>query len=158
MRLRGGSAVLLLAVLPLLVGAGSPSTSTRPASTPDYVKYYNTGVQAQTRKDYQEAVRWYRKALELKPDYPDALNNLGFSLRSIGKGYLDEANKAYQKALELNANHEQTLEYQGELYLWEGKFTQANENVKRLQKLNPREAEMLKQKLDAILTEAKKLL
>jgi Flp pilus assembly protein TadD len=146
-----------LVTVPFLIGAGSPSQSTRP-STPEYEQAYNKGVQAQNRKDYPEAVRWYRKAVELKADYPDALNNLGFSLRSIGKGYLDQAAQAYQKALTLNANHEQALEYQGELYLLEGQLTKASENVKRLEQLHSRDLGELKPKLDAILAEAKKLL
>jgi tetratricopeptide (TPR) repeat protein len=125
---------------------------------PEHEKAYNSGVQAQNRKDYQEAVRWYRKALELKPDYPDALNNLGFSLRSIAKGYLDEAAQAYKKALTLNATHAQALEYQGELYLLEGQLTKASENVKRLEQLHSHEAGDLKPKLDAILAQAKQLL
>ena len=148
---------VVVVTVPLLMGAGSPSTSTRPSS-PEYEKAYNSGVQAQARKDYPGAVRWYQKALELKPDYPDALNNLGFSLRSIAKGYLDQAAQAYQKALTLKADHQQALEYQGELYLLEGQLTKAFENVKRLEQLHAREVGDLKPKLDAILAEAKKLL
>jgi Flp pilus assembly protein TadD len=156
MRARRALCVVVVAV-PFLMGAGSPSTAPRPA-TPEFEKAYNSGVQAQNRKDYPEAVRWYRKALELKPDYPDALNNLGFSLRSIAKGYLDQAAQAYQKALTLNTNHEQALEYQGELYLLEGQLTKAAENLKRLEQLHSRDVGDLKPKLDAILAEAKKLL
>ncbi len=149
---------VVVALVPLLMGAGSPSPSIRPSPAPDYLKYYDNGVKAQARNDFQDAVRRYRKAVELKPDYPDALNNLGFSLRSIAKGYLEEADQAYQKALALKADHERALEYQGELYLWKGELAKAAENAKRLQRLNSKEAAALKQKLDVILTEAKKLL
>src|SRR5262249_51784868 len=59
---------LVVVAIPLLIGAGSPSPSTPPAATPEYVKDYNNGVKAQERKEYQDAVRWYQKALAVKPD------------------------------------------------------------------------------------------
>ena len=46
-----------------------------------------------------EAVACYRRALELKPDYAEAHNNLGNALKDQGK--LDEAVACYRRALEL---------------------------------------------------------
>ena len=39
-------------------------------------------------------------ALELKPDYPDAYNNLGISLKELGR--FDEAEVYLRRAIELN--------------------------------------------------------
>ena len=47
-----------------------------------------------------EAVACYRRALELKPDFAEAHNNLGTALKNQGK--LDEAVACYRRALELN--------------------------------------------------------
>ena len=82
---------------------------------------------------------------------------MGFSLRMIGKQYMDEAAKAYEKALAADANHEGALEYQGELYLWWGKLELANRNLKKLKKLNSKEAQTLQEKLDVIVSQAKKI-
>jgi tetratricopeptide (TPR) repeat protein len=150
------SLVLLVVAIPFLLGAGSESQSTRSSSK--YEKYFNEGAKAQDREKYEEAVKWYRRALNEKPDYPDALNNLGFSLRSIGRTYLLEAGQAYDKALAINENHEGALEYQGELYLGEGRLEDASANLKRLEQLNSSEAKELKERLEQILAEAQKLL
>lgn len=151
-------AVVVAAVVPLLIGAGTPSKSTRSESaTPRHVQYYNDGVKAQAQGDYERAVKLYQKALKAEPNFPDALNNLGFSLRSIGKQYMDQAMQAYDKALNLKSNHQQALEYQGELYLWRGDLLKAFGNYQRLDGMGSREAGELKQHIDRVLAEAKQI-
>ena len=49
--------------------------------------------------NYQGAIAQYQKALEINPDYAEALKNLGESLWK--KGNTAEANNAWKKALEL---------------------------------------------------------
>jgi tetratricopeptide (TPR) repeat protein len=151
--------VAIVAVLvPLLLGAGTPSQSTRSQSaTPKHVQYYNDGVKAQAQGDYERAVKLYQKALKAQPDFPDALNNLGFSLRSIGKQYMDQAMQSYDKALSLKSDHQQALEYQGELYLWRGDLLKAYGNYQRLEGMGSREAGELKQHIDHVLAEAKQI-
>lgn len=149
--------LLLIPVIPLLIAASTPGVSTPSTSTPKHVKLYNQGVEAQKKGDYQRAVKLYEKALKAKPDFADALNNLGYSLRNIGKQYMDEAMQSYDKALRVKKNHEQALEYQGELYLWRGQLLKANENYKQLRRMNSREAAGLKAHLDRVVAEAKQL-
>ena len=55
-----------------------------------------------TEAGYQEAVAYSRKAIELKPDYDAAYNNLGNALDHQMKG--GEAVEAYRKAIELKPN------------------------------------------------------
>ena len=50
-----------------------------------------------------EAVACYRRALELKPDFAEAHNNLGIALSDQGK--LDEAVACYRRALELKPDY-----------------------------------------------------
>ena len=76
----------------------------------------------------------------------------------IGKAYMEEAGEAYQKALSADRNHDEALEYQGELYLWWGKLTEANRNLERLKRMNSPEAKELEDKLDLILQQAKQLI
>ena len=126
--------VLLVMVFPVLMGAGSSGSSSS-SSTPKYEKYFNKGVKAQDKKDYEEAVKWYEKALREKSDHADSWNNLGFTLRMIGKAYMEEAGEAYQKALRADRNHDEALEYQGELYLWWGKLTQSESRASKKDEL-----------------------
>lgn len=150
------SLLLIAAVAPLLIGAGTGSTSTRSPAKEE--QYYNRGVKAQQRGAYEEAVKWYRRALDERSDYPDALNNLGFSLRSIAKRYLDEANQAYNRALDIDRGHEEALEYQGELFIWQGKLKAAARNYERLKDMGSPQAGTLKRELDAVLDEARAVL
>ena len=48
---------------------------------------------------FNEAVKSYKKAIDLKPDFPGVHYNLGIVLRNLGR--LDEAVKSYKKAIDL---------------------------------------------------------
>ena len=150
--------ILLVMTVPLLMGNSSGSSSSSSSSTPKYEKYFDKGVTAQEKKDYDAAVQWYRKALKEKADHADSWNNLGFTLRMIGKGYMKEAGEAYKKALAAERNHDEALEYQGKLYLWLGQLTEANRNLRRLKKMKSPEPKELEAKLEVILRQAKDLL
>ena len=51
------------------------------------------------RGQVDEAIAHYRKALEIKPDYAEAHNNLGTALAA--RGQVNEAIAHFQKALEI---------------------------------------------------------
>ena len=61
------------------------------------------------------AVASFKKATELKPDYPEAWNELGYALRNVGN-YPDSV-KAYDEALRLKPRFPEALEYLGEAYV-----------------------------------------
>jgi tetratricopeptide (TPR) repeat protein len=149
--------LVLVPVIPLLIAASTPSVSTPATASPKHVRLYNQGVEAQKKGDYQRAVKLYQKALKAKPDFADALNNTGYSLRNIAKQYMDEAMQSYNKALQIQKDHQQALEYQGELYVWRGQLLKANENYKQLKRMNSPEAAELKEHLDRVLAKAKQL-
>ena len=62
-------------------------------------EYYRRGVEELQRGQYSEAVEYYTKALELRPDYLDAYALRGLAYRNLGK--YDEAVQDCTKALEL---------------------------------------------------------
>lgn len=152
-------ALAVLALLPLVMGAGSPSVSRPPAPAAEaaYIRYYNDGVKADKAGDYPRSVELYRRALREKPDFADAHNNLGFALRKIGDGYAKQAMAEYQAALKTAPAHAGALEYEGELYIQTGELRKAQENYQRLLKVSPDEAAKLKAKLDRVVAEAKGL-
>ena len=49
-----------------------------------------------------EAIAQYRKAVEVKPDFPDAHYNLGIAF--IQKGQINDAVAEFQEAVHLNPN------------------------------------------------------
>ena len=54
-----------------------------------------------------EAVACYRKTLALRPDHPEAHNNLGAALRDLGR--LDEAVACYRRALDRRPDYPEAL-------------------------------------------------
>jgi len=52
---------------------------------------------------YKDALKYFKKALELKPDYYHIWNNNGTALRHLG--LYDEAIESYQKALNISTNN-----------------------------------------------------
>ena len=61
---------------------------------------YNQGSALQDQGRLDEAVACYRRALELKPEFAEAQNDLGTACLAQGK--LDEAVACFQSALELD--------------------------------------------------------
>ena len=73
-------------------------------NAPSPEKYLNLSLQYFNESNYQDCIRVAEKALELNPEYADALNNIG-----IGHFYLlnyDQAIEAYGKALEINPSYQ----------------------------------------------------
>jgi tetratricopeptide (TPR) repeat protein/predicted Ser/Thr protein kinase len=53
--------------------------------------------------DLEGAIRDYKRALKIDPDFPEALNSLGFA--SVKKGDLDEAIRSLTRAIELDPEY-----------------------------------------------------
>ena len=58
------------------------------------------GVLRHQLGDYDSAIKYIRKAIELDADFAEAYNNLGNAIRE--KGFIDEAEIYYQKALQID--------------------------------------------------------
>ncbi len=86
-------------------------------------------------EEYEKALDELQNIVEIEPDNADAWNLTGFSERKLGN--LGSAESAYNKALQLDPEHKGALEYQGELFLQQGKRESALENHELLQKLCP---------------------
>ncbi len=54
-------------------------------------------------RQFDDAIRSYRRAIEIWPDYSDAHNNLGFALRCMRR--FDDALSEYRKAIELQSDN-----------------------------------------------------
>jgi tetratricopeptide (TPR) repeat protein len=151
---------LLLAVLvitcQLLLAA--PSIQKEKAAVSEEIQQFNKGVEAQKKHDYVQAILCYQKAVQIKADFPDAWNNLGYCFRRIAKMQLDKSAEAYSKALRYAPKHPQALEYQAELFLMQGELEYAYHNYEVLQALKSEEAGEIKEKIDPILKQAQNIL
>src|SRR5262249_36302751 len=76
---------------------------------------YNEGLAFTHKQDWRRAEAAYREAIVLKPELPEAWNELGHALKNEGR--FEESVAAYQEALRLRPNYPQALEYLGEAYI-----------------------------------------
>src|SRR5262249_10800816 len=60
--------------------------------------YFEAGVAFERRGDYAEAAKYFERALELKPDFPEAQNYLGYMWADRGEN-LERAKELIEKAV-----------------------------------------------------------
>lgn len=101
-------------------------------------------------KQFEQAIPWYQKALEIDPKNVNARTDLGTSYFSLGRS--EEATREYRKSLEVDPNHQPTL-YNMILVNVEGTHdvAEARQAWEKLNRLNPNYPglDKLKQSLDA---------
>ena len=76
----------------------------------DAETYNNLGIISRSQGRIEEAIEYFRKSIELEPDYPDAHGNLAEALNSLGlavmsRGNLNEAIRYYRKALTISPDY-----------------------------------------------------
>jgi hypothetical protein len=84
---------------------------------------------------YEEALESYSRALELKPDYPDAYNNRGITLHDL-KRY-EEALESYSRALELKPDYPDAYNNRGITLHDLKRYEEALESYSRALELKP---------------------
>jgi tetratricopeptide (TPR) repeat protein len=82
-----------------------------------------------------EAISHYKRAIELRPDYIQAHNNLGGAL--LNKGNTSEAISHYKKAIELQPDYFQAHNNLGNALLNKGNTSEAISHYKRAIELRP---------------------
>jgi Flp pilus assembly protein TadD len=109
--------------------------------------HYAAGLEAKAAKRYEAAVTSFRRAVEGRPDFPEAWNELGFALRQSGK--YQDALRAYDQALKLRPNFPEALEYLGEAYAKLGRLDDARAVLDRLRPLDAARAQELDEAIRA---------
>ncbi|MCT0214745.1 tetratricopeptide repeat protein, partial [Synechococcus sp. CS-1330] len=73
------------------------------AGTRNHIVYCNLAAICGMQGRFDDLIELLKKALQLKPNYPDAHNNLGVALKE--QGDLDAAIASYNSALQLKPNY-----------------------------------------------------
>jgi len=105
----------------------------------DYYSYANKGGQLLDEDQFDEAEKLLRKSIEIKPDYADAHDNLGFVL--LQKNKIEEAEKEYKIALKLNPKSAKTHQNLGALYLERNEYDKAQKALETSLKIDPEYSE-----------------
>ena len=86
---------------------------------------------------YDLAEQWYTSALTINPKDVNARTDLGTTFMARTPPDFDRAIKEYNRSLEVNPNHEQTLHNLVIAYTKKGQAKEASEMISRLEKVNP---------------------
>lgn len=130
---------VLLVATPELRAAGSGQKS---GPGPD-VALYNQGVSLLKRGDFATAQSRFESALEIREDFPEAHNNLAYSLRKQGEEHFEEALSHYNRALELDPDLAEARMYRGALHVLMDDKPAAEKDLEALRGLNGKLADEL---------------
>ncbi len=90
-----------------------------------FIFWHLLGVSAIKIGMPDKAIAAFKKVIFLKPDYPDAYNNMGVALQDQGK--LDDAIDAHKKSITLNPNYSVAYSNLGNILQARGKLDEAIE-------------------------------
>jgi tetratricopeptide (TPR) repeat protein len=108
-------------------------------------KAYNQGVDLMHAKSFGAAQAKFELAIRENPNFAEAHNNLGFTLRQQGPQNYSKALEHYNKAIQLKPNMAETYEYRGVLLAKMGQKADAEKDLATLKKLNRRLAAELEE-------------
>jgi len=136
----------LLFLLALVLG----SSTAIAAGYYDLDEELESAAQLIDNEQYKQAIGKLKDAIKSDADNADAWNLLGYASRK--KGDLEKSADAYSKALSLDPEHKDALEYQGELFLMLGDRAAAEGNLVKLKALCPDGCEQAELLMKAIAT------
>ena len=115
---------------------------------------YTKAIEHLDKNQYGKAQKVLRIYTRKKKDDADGWSLLAFSSRKLGS--YANAEKYYEKALELDPENKAALEYQGELYVVTSRPQLANENLIKLQSLCPNSCDELEKLQEFISSKIEK--
>jgi len=113
----------------------------------NYLAHKSWGDSLEALGKHVEAIAEYRKALDIKPDYADARNDLGISLDKLGKTdeailQYRQAIVQYQKARQINPAYPMALNNLGVALLGKGEFNEAVTQFRKALEIMPNHAQI----------------
>jgi len=101
-------------------------------------KVYNEGVDLMRARKFAAAQAKFEQAIRLYPNFAEAHNNLGFTLREQGPQNYSKSLQHYNQAIKLKPDLAETYEYRGVLYAKMGRRADADKDLATLKKLSPK--------------------
>jgi Tfp pilus assembly protein PilF len=92
-------------------------------------------IYAEIRGDFDAAIKEYTEVVRLRPNVPEAYNNLGVAQKR--KGELDKAAASFNRALALKPAYGAALSNRGWVYAAQDKWPQARRDFEQALKINP---------------------
>ena len=92
-------------------------------------------IDLEVKRDYGSAIEEYTRVVELRPDLPEAYNNLGVAFRK--KGDFDKALESFSQALKLRQDYSEARSNRGWVYVEQGKWREARGDFEQALRINP---------------------
>lgn len=92
-------------------------------------------IDSEIRGDFEAAVKEYTKVIELRPDLPEAYNNLGVAQKR--KGDLAKAADSFSKALALKPDYSAAISNRGWVLAEQNQWSDARREFERALAINP---------------------
>ncbi len=115
----------------------APLVSPTPYS--DAADAYNTGLTYLNSYDNENAEKYFLKAIEIDPNFVDAMDNLGVAYRRQGK--LEQAEEIYLKSMSMRGNNDVPYTNLALVYIDQGRYQDALELYIELLDIMPDSAE-----------------
>ncbi len=115
-------------------GPVPPAPAPSPAADPARAQNVR-GIELARQGKYDEAIACFRESVRLRPDYADAINNLG-NIHYL-RGDLDEAIACYEQVLRRAPDHAGTCSNLGEVLRQKGRLKEALAYCERAVQLRP---------------------
>jgi tetratricopeptide (TPR) repeat protein len=129
-------------------GGGGGSTANNPLQqevSGSAFKVFNEGVDLMHAGKFAAAQAKFEQAIRDNPNFAEAHNNLGFTLRQQSPQNYAKALQHYNTAIHLKPRMAETYEYRGVLFAKMGRKADADKDLATLKKLNPKLARELEQ-------------
>jgi tetratricopeptide (TPR) repeat protein len=111
--------------------------------------FWQNRYKSAVTKNWAEAIENYQEAIEKKPDFYEAHSDLGYAYRKTGD--YEKSLAAYGRALDLNPEYPQALEYVGETYLNLKRFDDVKSTYMKLFSVDREQAALLMNAMNAWL-------
>jgi tetratricopeptide (TPR) repeat protein len=92
-------------------------------------------IDSEIRGDFEAAIKEYSKVVELRPDLPQAYNNLGVAQKR--KGDLAKAAESFGKALKLKPDYGAAISNHGWVLAEQNQWSDARREFERALTINP---------------------
>jgi len=94
-------------------------------------------IELEVRRDYAAAIEHYAAVAQLRPNFPEAYNNLGVAWKK--KGELDRAVENFSRALELRPDYGEAWSNRGWVYVERKKWREALSDFEQALRIRPQD-------------------
>jgi tetratricopeptide (TPR) repeat protein len=132
------NALCIYTLLLIILFLGCTTAIIENVKETDPVALLNKGIAANVKGQYDRAITYFNKAIEIDPKFAEAYNNRGKSF--YYKEHYDQTISDCNKALELNPGLAEAYSSRGYAYMRKEKYDHAIADFSRSIKINPWEA------------------